>query len=107
MGRYVSMNSGNVKVKATFFHAGAWMRRHSLATVMPPSTSRVDRMLPMHSSRDRMANHTPSPCSRPSTDRVRLASRPSAVRINAGRMDMDMSKQLQLPLAVPFSSSAP
>ena len=61
----------------------------------------------MHSSRDRMANHTPSPCISPSAVSVRLASRHRAVRINAGRMDMDISKQLQLPLAVPFSSSAP
>ena len=61
----------------------------------------------MHSSSDRMANHSPSPCISPSTDSVMLASRHSAVRIKTGRMDMDISKQLQLPLAAPFSSAAP
>ena len=77
------------------------------ATEFPVPDKGLDELEQEQQSCDRMANHTPTPCISPSTDKVMLASRHSAVRMKAGRMDMDMSKQLQLPLAAPFSRSAP
>ena len=83
------------------------MRCHSVTVVMPPSTSSVAKMLPIHSSRERRANHTPAPCISPSIVSVMLASRHRDVRTKAGRMDMDISKQLQLPRAAPRRSWPP